>query len=52
MGNWLSLVMLVAAVTSALVYRIAVEGRALEHDIGSAYREFAATRKRLVPFVW
>jgi protein-S-isoprenylcysteine O-methyltransferase Ste14 len=51
-GNWLSLVVLVSAVTGALVYRITVEERALERDIGPAYREYAATHKRLVPFVW
>jgi protein-S-isoprenylcysteine O-methyltransferase Ste14 len=51
-GNWLSLVVLVGAVTGALVYRITVEERALERDIGPAYREYAATHKRLVPYVW
>lgn len=51
-GNWLSLLVLVGAVTAALVYRIRVEERALERAIGPAYREYAATRKRLVPFVW
>jgi protein-S-isoprenylcysteine O-methyltransferase Ste14 len=51
-GNWLSLVALVAAVTAGLVYRITVEERALGHDVGDAYREYAATHKRLVPFVW
>ncbi|HEY7989263.1 MAG TPA: isoprenylcysteine carboxylmethyltransferase family protein [Lapillicoccus sp.] len=51
-GNWLSLVALVAAVTAGLVYRITVEERALSTDVGAAYREYAATHKRLVPFVW
>ncbi len=51
-GNWLSLVALVAAVTAGLVYRITVEERALSNDVGAAYREYAATHKRLVPFVW
>ena len=51
-GNWLSLVALVVAVTAGLVYRITVEERALSQDVGAAYREYAATHKRLVPFVW
>jgi protein-S-isoprenylcysteine O-methyltransferase Ste14 len=51
-GNWLSLVVVVSAVAAALAYRIHVEERALEQDVGPAYREYAATHKRLVPFVW
>ena len=51
-GNWLSLVALVAAVAAGLAYRITVEERALSTDLGAAYREYAATHKRLVPFVW
>ncbi len=52
LGNWLSLVALEAAITLGLVYRISVEERALSGDIGAAYRDYAATHKRLVPFVW
>ena len=51
-GNWLSLAVLVAATWGGLAYRITVEERALRRDIGSAYREYAAGRKRLVPFLW
>jgi protein-S-isoprenylcysteine O-methyltransferase Ste14 len=51
-GNWLSLVVLLAAVGAGLAYRISVEERALARDIGRAYRDYAATHKRLVPFVW
>ncbi|MEP6648488.1 MAG: isoprenylcysteine carboxylmethyltransferase family protein [Lapillicoccus sp.] len=51
-GNWLSLVALVVAVTVGLAYRITVEERALGQDVGDAYRDYAATHKRLVPFVW
>lgn len=51
-GNWLSLVVLLAAVGAGLGYRISVEERALARDIGRAYRDYAATHKRLVPFVW
>jgi protein-S-isoprenylcysteine O-methyltransferase Ste14 len=51
-GNWLSLLALVAAVAAGLAYRITVEERALTTDVGPAYRDYAATHKRLVPFVW
>jgi protein-S-isoprenylcysteine O-methyltransferase Ste14 len=51
-GNWLSLVALVGAVTAGLAYRIIVEERALDQDVGAPYRDYAATHKRLVPFVW
>jgi protein-S-isoprenylcysteine O-methyltransferase Ste14 len=52
MGNWLSLVVFVGAVTTALVVRITVEERALQQDVGTAYRPYAATHKRLVPYLW
>jgi protein-S-isoprenylcysteine O-methyltransferase Ste14 len=51
-ANWLSLVVLLTAVGAGLGYRISVEERALARDIGTAYRDYAATHKRLVPFVW
>jgi protein-S-isoprenylcysteine O-methyltransferase Ste14 len=50
--NWGSLVLLTAAVSCGLIYRIGVEERALSHDLGGKYQAFAATRKRLIPFVW
>jgi len=52
LGNWLSLLAVAVAVTAALVYRIGVEERALEAALGDRYREYAATRKRLIPYVW
>jgi protein-S-isoprenylcysteine O-methyltransferase Ste14 len=51
-GNWLSLIVLVTAVTGGIVYRIRVEERALVGELGDAYRAYAATHKRLVPYVW
>jgi protein-S-isoprenylcysteine O-methyltransferase Ste14 len=51
-GNWASMVVLLAAVGAGLAYRISVEEQALARDIGGAYRDYAATHKRLVPFVW
>ncbi len=51
-GNWLSVLALVTGATIGLVYRIRVEERALLHDLGDRYRDYAATRKRLIPFLW
>ena len=51
-GNWLSLLVLTAGAAVGLVYRIKVEERALLGDLGERYRDDAATRKRLIPFVW
>ncbi len=51
-GNWLSLVCLTVATAGALVFRIRVEERALMQNLGDSYRDYAATHKRLVPFIW
>jgi protein-S-isoprenylcysteine O-methyltransferase Ste14 len=52
MGNWLALVVVVVLPTVAILTRIRVEERALLAGIGEPYRRFAATRKRLIPWVW
>lgn len=51
-GNWLSLVALVLTSLADLVNRIRVEESALSEALGSAYPSYAATRKRVLPFVW
>jgi protein-S-isoprenylcysteine O-methyltransferase Ste14 len=51
-GNWWSLVCLTGAVTCGLVFRIQVEERALTRNLGDRYLGYAATHKRLVPFIW
>jgi protein-S-isoprenylcysteine O-methyltransferase Ste14 len=51
-GNWLSLACLTAATAGGLVFRIRIEERALMQSLGDGYRDYAATRKRLVPFIW
>jgi protein-S-isoprenylcysteine O-methyltransferase Ste14 len=51
-GNWWSLVCLTVTFFGALVFRIRVEETALLRDLGDDYRAYAATHKRLVPFVW
>lgn len=51
-GNWLSLASLTIAMACGLVFRIRVEERALLQNLGDDYRNYAATHKRLVPFIW
>jgi protein-S-isoprenylcysteine O-methyltransferase Ste14 len=51
-GNWWSFAWLTVGVAGAFVFRIRVEERALRHDLGDGYRDYAATHKRLVPFIW
>jgi protein-S-isoprenylcysteine O-methyltransferase Ste14 len=51
-GNWWSLAWLTVAVAGALVFRIRVEEGALMENLGDEYRDYAATHKRLVPFIW
>jgi protein-S-isoprenylcysteine O-methyltransferase Ste14 len=52
LGNWMSAASSVTVVLAALLYRIRIEERALNAALGKSYRDFAATRARLVPFVW
>jgi protein-S-isoprenylcysteine O-methyltransferase Ste14 len=51
-GNWVSAIGMPLAGAAGLVYRIRVEERALTQALGDTYRDYAAARRRLVPFVW
>lgn len=51
-GNWVGLLVCCAWVGAAMVYRIRVEERALIESLGAAYLDFAASRARLVPYLW
>jgi protein-S-isoprenylcysteine O-methyltransferase Ste14 len=51
-GNWWSLACLTAAMAGGVVFRIRVEEQALIQNLGDRYRDYAATRRRLVPFIW
>ncbi len=50
--NWLSVLSIAVGTVLGLAYRIRVEERAMTAEMGERYRTFAASRKRLVPFVW
>jgi protein-S-isoprenylcysteine O-methyltransferase Ste14 len=51
-GNWLGLILFTAFATTGVIYRIFVEEKALIEELGERYRSYAATHKRLIPFVW
>ena len=50
--NWWSLLVIIIVPTIGLVIRIRVEEKALLDALGEPYREFSATRARLIPKVW
>jgi len=50
--NWWFVLGVGGALLGALVFRIMVEERALLSDLGDNYKTYAATHKRLVPYVW
>ncbi|MFJ1758777.1 methyltransferase family protein [Amycolatopsis sp. NPDC088138] len=51
-GNWVSTVGAIAVLLIALIHRLRIEERALGEALGDRYRQFAASRARLVPYVW
>ena len=52
LGNWLSLIVVVAAFAISHLPRILHEERVLGTRFGSEYDKFARRRRRLVPFLW
>lgn len=53
MANWLSLGIATVTAVAALAAGIKVEEEVLRRELGDAYRAYAAaTRYRLIPFVW
>ncbi len=52
LDSWASTALLAVAAFAAYSYRIAVEERALLHVLGEPYRDFMATRRRLIPFIY
>jgi protein-S-isoprenylcysteine O-methyltransferase Ste14 len=51
-GDWIGLAAMLILPMIGLLVRIHVEEQALEAALGQDYREFAAGRKRLIPFLW
>ena len=53
LGNWLSIVLLVAPILAVMIRRIGVEEEALRDGLGEGvYDQYAAGRARLIPGIW
>jgi protein-S-isoprenylcysteine O-methyltransferase Ste14 len=52
MGNWLGAAGAFVLLLAVLIHRVRIEERALTAALGDRYREFAASRARLIPYVW
>ena len=50
LANWISLVVLMGAVSAVYGYRVGIEERALLATIGDSYRRYMSRTKRFVPF--
>ena len=51
-GNWLSLIVVIALPLAALLYRIHVEEAMLVDSLGAEYEEYQKETKRLIPWIW
>lgn len=52
LANWVGALGSVALLLVALTYRIRIEERALVSALGDEYVGFAASRARLIPYIW
>ncbi len=52
MANWWYLLCIGVAMLGGLIFRINAEEKALVTQLGDPYKAYAATHKRLVPFIW
>lgn len=52
MAHWVSLVAITLGMLIGLLYRMAVEERALREAIGQPYVEYMQTTRRLIPFLF
>ncbi len=50
-ANWLSVLALMGCILLGIAYRIAVEERTLQSQLGQPYQEYMQRTKRLIPFV-
>lgn len=52
LGNWLSLLVLVACTIAGFSYRVHVEEEALCEAIGQPYRDYMSRTARFIPYIW
>ena len=51
LGSWIGTLVAFSLAVVGYAYRVRVEERALSATLGEAYRSYAATTKRFIPFV-
>jgi protein-S-isoprenylcysteine O-methyltransferase Ste14 len=51
-GNWLSIIILLAAGLAVYTRRIAVEEQALREQFGKTYEDYRKRTWALIPFIW
>ena len=51
-ANWLSMIALLAPITTAIIIRIRREENVLAEAFGTAYCEYSNRTKRLIPWLW
>ena len=51
-ANWLSMITLMAPITTAVIIRIRREENVLSQTFGASYCEYSGRTKRLIPWVW
>jgi protein-S-isoprenylcysteine O-methyltransferase Ste14 len=51
-SNWLTALVIFIPITSAFVYRIRVEEKALGQFLGDVYRQYRSSTKRLIPGIY
>ena len=52
LGNWLSLVILLIATLGVILWRIAIEEKALRMGLGEIYAAYATRTWRLIPYIY
>jgi protein-S-isoprenylcysteine O-methyltransferase Ste14 len=52
MNSLLSALLVIIAVSAALLYRISVEEKILEQEFGIMYRDYKTVTKKLIPFIY
>ncbi|HWT83467.1 MAG TPA: isoprenylcysteine carboxylmethyltransferase family protein, partial [Candidatus Methylomirabilis sp.] len=52
LGNWLSLLVLLAGWAAGHLYRVSVEEKVLVNYFGEPYRDYIRRTRRFIPFVY
>jgi protein-S-isoprenylcysteine O-methyltransferase len=52
LGNWIALAFLSVSITSAFIWRIQIEERALVQEFGPQYEDYCRATRRLIPWIY